>query len=119
MSEDVLVFSTGDSIHVVLYIEHDAILAIGERMNELSPDAAMNGYNWDAFLRCYLAYHAPELLEDMDSDPEAGLYAAYYSPSPQNLEKAHALSALIGSLVENEDEIYAFLLAHEDEIDWE
>lgn len=119
MSEDVLVFSTGDSIHVVFYIEHAAILAIGERMNELSPDAAMNGYNWDAFLHCYLEHNAPDLLEEMETDPEAGMYAAYYSPSPQNLERAHALSALIAELVENEDEIYSFLRDHEDEIQWE
>lgn len=119
MSEDVTVFSTGDSIHVVFYIEHAHILEIGERMYQITSDAEMNGYNWDAFLRSWLKHNAPELLEGMDSDPEAGMYEVYYATSPQNLEKANALSQAISDLTENEDEIYAFLHEYGSEIEWE
>lgn len=119
MSEDVVVFATEDSIHVVFYIEHDNVTRIGEQMQEICEDAYMNGYNWDAFLQCWLSEHAPELLEGLDSDPEAGMYAAYYAPDPRNREKAEALAAAIAEMLADEEEIYSFLRAHQDDIEWD
>ena len=118
MSDDVLVFSTGDSIHVVLYTAHERIAQIGEKMREYAGTAEINGYSWDALLRCWLSCNAPELLEGMDSDPEEAHFEAYYAPSPQNLEKANALAQVINELTADEEEILGFLRACGDEIEW-
>ncbi|MDE5863959.1 MAG: immunity 51 family protein [Lachnospiraceae bacterium] len=40
--------------------------------------------SWEAFFNYYLEKEAPELLEDLDTDPEAGMYAAYYDLSAEN-----------------------------------
>ena len=59
----------------------------------------MNGYNWGAFLNYYLAENAPDILQSIDSDPEAGTYAAYFA--------------------ENEEEIYKILQEKRDKIEWD
>jgi len=71
-------------ISVCLYNEDPKIMEIGKKMNAICPDAYMNGYNWEAFFNYYLAKHAPDLLTGLNTDPEAGMYSAFYSLTPEN-----------------------------------
>ena len=79
----------------------------------------MNGYNWDALFRYYLAERAPELLIGLDSDPEAGSYVAYYERNAENEAKAQQLAEIIVSLVENEEELYRLVREEGDKIQWD
>ena len=49
---------TSSGFSVCLYVEQPEIMAIGQRMEELCPEAYMNGYNWEAFLQHYLQKNA-------------------------------------------------------------
>ena len=100
---------------VVFYIERDKIMAIGDKMQALD----VNGYNWEAFFNCYLAEMAPDLLEGMHTDPEAGMYVAYYDLTPENEIKAAKFAEVICDLVENENKIYGFLREHGADIAWD
>lgn len=119
MSDYVKAFTTDKYAEVCFYIEHDNILAIGGKMNDINEMAYMNGYNWEAFFNCYLAKRAPELLEGMCTDPEAGMYVAYYDISEENTAKAERFAEMIVSLVENENELYDFLRENGGEIEWD
>lgn len=119
MDEYVKVFTVEDVVDVAFYIEDPKVLAIGDKMNEINEEAYMNGYNWEAFLNYYLKQKAPELLEDMDCDPEAGMYAAYYPASAENEKKAKKLAETIAHLIENEEELYQIVRDHGDEIEWD
>ncbi len=107
------------SISVYFGIENDKIFALGEEMNDIREEAYMNGYNWDAFLNYYLTENAPEILEDMESDPEAGSYVAYYGDGAANEDKAKRLADVIISLVENKEKIFKILREKGDEIEWD
>lgn len=88
-------------------------------MNEINELAYMNGYNWDAFFNYYLARHAPDILESIDPDPEAGSYLAYFEETPENEEKALRFADIIVSLIENPEEIYQIIRDHADDIEWD
>jgi hypothetical protein len=47
----------------------------------------MNGYNWDALIRFYVASVDPTLMDKVETDPEAGMFSAYMSYSPDNVAK--------------------------------
>ena len=69
----VRIIDDGDGvINVLLEVEHDKVLELGDRLGEINEAAYMNGYNWDALIRHYLKNNAPDILEAMDTDPEAG-----------------------------------------------
>ncbi len=106
-------------ISLDFYIENEKVMIIGEKMEKINPEAYMNGYNWEAFLDYYLEKNAPEVLEGMDSDPEAGTYAVYYEMNPENIKKADKLMEIIKYLVENPDDIYEIVREHGDEIEWD
>ena len=106
-------------ISLYFAIENKKILALGEEMNDIREEAYMNGYNWDAFLNYYLAENAPDILEDMESDPEAGSYVAYYEDGAANEDKAKRLADLIISLVENKEAVFKILREKGDEIEWD
>ena len=97
----------------------DSVFTLGERMNEACEEAYMNGYNWDAFFNAYLGVYAPELLENLDSDPEGGSYFAYYSLTPENWEKAEKFKQIVVDLVENESRIFEFLESYGDSVEWD
>ena len=107
------------SISVCFYIEQDKPFAIGEKMNELNEDAYMNGYNWEAFFNYYLPKYAPDIMNGMDTDPEAGMYVAYYALTPENEVRAEKFVEIISSLVENEEELYRIVREEGDEIEWD
>ena len=104
---------------VVFDIECERIIAIAEKMQALDENVYRNGYNWESFLNCYLAKMSPDLLEGMQTDPEAGMYVAYYDLSPANELKAAKFAEVICDLVENEKKIYSFLREHGAEIAWD
>lgn len=110
---------SGDWIAVWFYNENDKPFAIGEKMCAINENAYMNGYNWDALFNYYLGVHAPELLEGLESDPEAGSYAAYYKPGEENEKKAGRFAQIIVSLIENEEELYRIVRENGDEIEWD
>lgn len=110
---------SAERIYVWFNNEDEKPFAVGEKMNEANEEAYMNGYNWDALFNYYLGRHAPELLEGLESDPEAGSYAAYYAPTPENEEKARKFVEIIRSLVENEEELCRIVREEGDEIEWD
>lgn len=99
--------------------EMDQVLKIGDRMYELNEEAYMNGYNWDALINYYLTKHAPEVLEGLDSDPEAGSYMARYAYSVENEKKADKFLEIIKYLIENEAELYRIVKEESDQIEWD
>lgn len=107
------------SISVCLYPEHPELMTIGQQMEQLCPEAYMNGYNWEAFLRFYLGQAEPQLLEGMGSDPEAGMFAAYYASTPENLEKAKQLLEVIRHLIQQPEQIYQLLRQQGSQIEWD
>ena len=108
-----------NTIVVSFQNENDKPFRIGERMNEIHPEAYMNGYNWDAFLNYYLSKHYPDILTNMESDPEAGSYAAYYRATDENQKRAEELIKVIINLIENEDKIYNILRNEAGNIEWD
>ena len=118
--EYVQIYTNGSGNIVLLFQnEVEKTLAIGEQMNEINEEAYMNGYNWDAFFNYYLEENAPDILQSIDSDPEAGTYAAYFAENEENEEKAKRFANIIISLIENEEEIYKILQEKGDKIEWD
>ena len=107
------------SISVCFYIEQDKIIEIGKKMNEINDRAYMNGYNWEAFFNWYLPKHALDVTEGMGTDPEAGMYVAYYTLTPENEVRAEKFVEIIQKFVENEDELYTLVRNHGNEVNWD
>ena len=109
-----------DYIAVSFYIEYDKPLAIGNKMQELVDEAYMNGYNWEAFFNAYLEENAPEILDVIDPDSEAGMYSVYIEDvNEETKDLAKRFVDIIEHLVENEHEIYDFLEEHAADIEWD
>lgn len=119
LSDCIQILSDENGIQVCFDIQQEKVMAIGEEMNAIQEEAYMNGENWDIFLQYYLAEHAPEVLVGMETDPEAGMYVAYYDSKPESEAKAKKLAAVITSLVEHPEEIYRMLQEAGDEIEWD
>ena len=116
-NEYVQIYTNGSGNIVLLFQnEVEKTLAIGEQMNEINEEAYMNGYN---FSNSFLEENAPAFLESMESDPEAGSYAAYFEDTAENEQKAKRFADIIISLIENEEEIYKILREKGDEIEWD
>jgi hypothetical protein len=108
-----------ETFTVYFNIEHDRIMDIGVKMNEINEMAYMNGYNWEAFLKRYLEINQPDILENMESDPEAGSYVVYFQSTPENEKRADKLVEIIKKLIENENEIYEFVTTQGNTIEWD
>ena len=119
MSDYVAVIKNEKYVSVCFYVEEDRIMTIGEKMNAINEEAYMNGYNWEAFLSYYLTKFAPDVLEEMDADPEAGMYAAHYPLTPENELRAKKLVEIIRSLIEHEEELYRIVQEESGEIEWD
>ena len=109
------------NVSVCFDVEAPKPYALGEKLYTLNEHAYMNGYNWEALLICCLEHNLPDLLEGLESDPEAGSYVALYENTPKNLEKANRLADFIAYLVEDEEDLCQ--LVREDgetiEIEWD
>lgn len=119
MPEYLDINSDKENISLVFYIENKNIMEIGSKIERINSDAYMNGYNWEAFLNYYLQKQSPDVLENMDSDPEAGMYIAYYENVPENVVKVNKLEEIIEYLIENPDDIYEIVREHGNEIEWD
>lgn len=108
-----------NNISVCFYIERDKPFAIGKKMGEINDEAYMNGYNWEAFFNYYIPKYAPEIAVGMGTDPEAGMYVAYYDLTPENEAKAEKFVAIIRGLIENEDELYRVVRDEGEHIEWD
>ncbi len=112
-----VVLEHADQLSVYFNVESDEVLAISEKMTAINESAYMNGYNWDAFLNHYMQIYQSELLNGLDTDPEAGTYTALYNKG--DVDKASRLVDVINGLVNNPDRVYEFLREHGDSIEWE
>ena len=106
-------------ISVSFDIQHYKPFDIGKNMRKINKNAYMNGYNWEAFFNYYLPKYAPDVTVGMSTDPEAGMYAAYYDLTPENEAKAEQFVKIIESLIENEEELYRIVREEGDEIAWD
>ena len=119
MADYVKVFQYQGEVSLILGVEDDRILALGQKLEAICPEAYMNGYNWDALLRYYLEKNAPEILEGMDPDPEAGMYEAHWPLTPENEAKAKRFEDIIRSLIENEEELCRIVKEEGSGIEWD
>ena len=108
-----------DSISVCVFCEQDGLFQLGERINARHEQAYMNGYNWDAVIRSYVGQRDPDLMAEIGTDPEAGMFSAYMSHSPANLEKMKRFEAHVKEMVSREDDLFAFIDANVDQIEWD
>lgn len=106
-------------IEIYFYLENDKVMQIGEKINEINEQAYMNSYNWEVLLNYYLSKYESDLLIDMDSDPEAGMYVTYYELTANNKIKASKLVEIIISLIEDEEQLYNFIYQYGHEIEWD
>lgn len=112
-------YEEGNQIGVVFNVTDDKPFAVGEKMTEIDENAYMNGYNWEAFFNFYLAETAPELLDGIETDPEAETYAAYYELNEENEKKAERFVKIIESLIEEETELLRIVRERGGEIEWD
>lgn len=106
-------------ISVMFYIEEDEVMEIGEKLHEIDENAYMNGYNWEAVLNAYMEINAPDILDVIDSDPEAGMYAAYFENTEEGVAAAHQLADIINTLVSDPKKLYSFVQEHSEDIEWD
>ncbi len=101
---------------LIINLDNEYMLNLGEKINKIEEYAYMNGYNWDVFLRLYLQKLYPELLENLETDPEAAMYIAYYDDNNNNEKK---LFNIVKKFIENSDLVCDFLKRYGNEIIWE
>ncbi len=92
---------------------------MGDRINEKHEEAYMIGYGWDALIRFYVGEKDRELMQEVETDPEAGMFSAYMKFSPENLEKMKRFEVHVRAMVADEKALMEFVDAHCDEIEWD
>jgi hypothetical protein len=109
-----------DSISVCVYIENDGLFALGKRIHAKHEFAEMYGYNWDAVIKHYVGKVDPELMKDVRTDPEAGMFAAYMKGcSPENLEKMKRFESHVRAMLSDDEEFLSFVEENCDSIEWD
>ena len=86
MQDLVTVLSNEDGIQISLDVQQDAVLQIGEMMQEIQEEAYMNGENWAIFFQYYLEQYAPDLLEGLVWEPDILLRYPLWSSGFQGTE---------------------------------
>lgn len=117
MSDFAIKHDDEDQTSVYFNIEADEVIIVGQQMEAINEKAYMNGYNWEVFFNYYLKTNNPELLEGLDTDPEAGTYAAFYGKPDYG--KAEKFVGIINGLLKSPDKIYDFLKANGEDIEWD
>ena len=107
------------SISLCIYIENEGIFQLGERINERFEEAYMNGYNWDALIRFYISKVDPDLMQEVKTDPEAGMFSAYMSYSEENLDKMRRLKSYIHGLLSDEIVLFKLIEDNHDSVEWD
>jgi len=108
-----------NNISVCVYNEQDGIFELGERINARYEEAYMNGYNWDALIRFYVGQADPTLMDEIETDPEAGMFAAYMPHEPGNLEKMQRFEAHVRKMVSDEDALMKMIDESRESIEWD
>lgn len=119
MAEYVKITNNEDRIDLWFSIDDSKVFAIGEKMYEIDNRAYMNGYNWEAFFKYYLAKTNPDVLINMDLDSEASAFVVCYDANKENEERAQTLEKIIIALIENEDELYRIIREEAQNIEWD
>lgn len=120
MTEYTKLIISEDYISISFDAGNEDIQVIGSKMNEICDAAYMNGYNWDAFFNCYLSQNAPEILDVIESDPEAEMYSVYIEDiNSETKALAEQLVAIIDDLLNDEEKILSFVKANADDIEWD
>ena len=120
MSDLVKMNVDDESISILFDVGEPKIMGIGTKMNEICDEAYMNGYNWEAFFNCYLSKNNPEILDIIESDPEADMYCVYFEDvNEETTALAEEFKGIIEELFENEDGIYSFLEDNAEDIEWD
>ena len=120
MSNLVNVVISDEYLSVSFDVAEPRIMAIGEKINEICDEAYMNGYNWDAFFNCYLAKNDPEILDLIESDPEAEMYSAFIEDiNDESKAMIKRFGQIIEDLFDNEDKILSFIKDNAEEIEWD
>jgi Immunity protein 51 len=107
------------SVSVCVYNEQDKLFALGEKINAKHEEAYMNGYNWDALIRFYVGQQDPALMQEVETDPEAGMFSAYMSFSPENLEKMKRFESHVRAMLADDKALLQFIDDHCHEIAWD
>lgn len=120
MSNLVNVVISDEYLSISFDVAEPRIMAIGEKINEICDEAYMNGYNWDAFFNCYLAKNDPEILDLIESDPEAEMYSAFIEDiNDESKAMIKRFGQIIEDLFDNEDKILSFIKDNAEEIEWD
>ena len=119
MEDYVTTFAYKNEVGLTLQASDDRVFSLGQKLESLCPEAYMNGYNWEALLRYYLEKNAPDILENLDPDPEADMYAAHWPLTPENEAKAKRFEDLIRSLIEDEETLCRLVREEGGEIEWD
>ncbi len=103
---------------LIINLDNEYMLNLGNEINLMDEYAYMNGYNLEVLLGLYLQKVYPGLLENLETDPEAAVYVAYYSDdftANKNIEK---LFDVVKTFIENSNAVFEFLKQHEKELLW-
>lgn len=112
-------FKDDERVEICVDVGNEKVMEAGEKISAVNDDAYMNGYNWDALFSCYLKKYEPDILKEMETDPEADMYAVFYLLTPENESRAERFVEIIRSLIEQEDKLCQFVKEEGDEIEWD
>lgn len=118
LSDYISVVKTETHIAVLLDCEHEITDAIGKKMSEINTVINMNGYNWAVFFNYYLSKYTPDVMQEMETEPDADIFAAVYPLTSEGVERIERLVGIIRNLVSNEEEIYRIVRENGHEIEW-
>jgi hypothetical protein len=126
-----LITENPKSISICFYIEQDNVVKIGKKIKSIVSTnfgkillrlfpkiSKMNGYNWEGFINYYLQKNHPEVMQNMETDSEAGMYVAYYDFSFENEKNADKLMEIIIDVIENKSNILESIKNDGRLIDW-
>ncbi len=108
-----------NSIAVCVYNENDELFEFGERINKQFDQAYMNGYNWDALITYYVNSVDSDLMAEVNTDPEAGMFSAYMEYNQDNLDKMKRFEAHIRTMLTDEATLLSFIADNYEEIEWD
>ncbi len=120
MAEFINVSISEDTITISFDAGSPEIMTLGRKMNDICEEAYMNGYNWAAFVEYYLKENRPDILDIIESDPEAETYYALINGADSEANGlAHGFTKILEQLLSDEEATLTFLEDNMDNIEWE